>query len=216
MKTKQLLKESLIWVIIAIPFVYFAVLYPHLPGQIPIHFDIHGNPDNYASKATYWWLIGSMTIGLYLIMLIIPLIDPKGKIKQMGNKYYILKLILVGLMALLSIISVYVAANPKVKINFLIMITIGLMFLIFGNYMPSFKPNYFIGIRTPWTLESEDNWRRTHRMGGWLWAITGLVVIILTLVGVNALVSIILLTIAAFTPLVYSFIIYLEDKKKHQ
>ncbi len=216
MKTKQLLKESLIWVIIAIPFIYFAVLYPHLPAQIPIHFDIHGNPDNYASKAAYWWIISSMTIGLYLIMLIIPLIDPKGKIKQMGNKYYILKLILVGLMALLSIISVYVAANPKVKINFLIMITIGLMFLVFGNYMPSFKPNYFIGIRTPWTLESEENWRRTHRFGGWLWAITGLLVIILTVIGVNAIVSIILLTIAAFTPLVYSFIIYLEQKKKQQ
>ncbi len=214
MKTRQILKEAIIWIIIAIPFVYFALLYPGLPTQIPIHFDIHGNPDNFAAKSSYWWVIASTTLGIYLLMLIIPLIDPKRKIQQMGNKYYILKLILVALMSLMSIFSIYVASNPHVDIKFMIMILIGLIFMILGNYMPSFKPNYFIGIRTPWTLESEEIWRKTHRMGGWLWTITGLVVIILVLARLNLAVSIILLIIAALIPVIYSFVLYLEQRKQ--
>lgn len=214
MKKRQIIKEAFIWAIIAIPFVYYGILYPKLPAQIPIHFDIHGNPDNFTSKSKYWWVIAGTTLGIYALMLIIPFIDPKRKIQQMGNKYYMLKLILVALISLMSIFSIYVASNPNVDISFLVIVLIGLMFLILGNYMPSFKPNYFIGIRTPWTLESEVIWRKTHRMGGWLWSLTGIAVIILALARVNISISIILLLVAAFTPVIYSLILYLNRKNE--
>lgn len=213
MKAKNILKESLIWLIIAIPFVYYALVYPKLPAQIPIHFDIHGTPDNYAPKASYWWLIAATTLGMYALLLIIPLIDPKRKIRQMGNKYFMIKLLLVLLMSLMTIFSIYVASKPQIEIKFILALLLGVMILIIGNYMPSFKPNYFIGIRTPWTLESEEIWRKTHRLGGWLWAITGLVIIVLSLMKVSLTVSIILLILAGLVPVLYSFILYLEQKK---
>ena len=213
MKAKNILKESLIWLIIAIPFVYYALVYPKLPAQIPIHFDIHGTPDNYAPKASYWWLIAATTLGMYALLLIIPLIDPKRKIRLMGNKYFMIKLLLVLLMSLMTIFSIYVASKPQIEIKFILALLLGVMILIIGNYMPSFKPNYFIGIRTPWTLESEEIWRKTHRLGGWLWAITGLVIIVLSLMKVSLTVSIILLILAGLVPVLYSFILYLEQKK---
>ena len=213
MKTKQILKEAIIWLIIAIPLVYFGLIYKSLPEQIPIHFDIHGNPDNYAAKGSYWWIIILTTLGVYLLMLIIPLIDPKKRLQQMGNKYYVFKLLIVGLMSIISIMSVYAAANPQKDPSLLIMVIMGLMFMLLGNYMPSFKPNYFIGIRTPWTLESEDNWRKTHRIGGWTWTLTGLVVIILALLKASLILTIGLILLAAFIPVVYSFILYLKNKK---
>ncbi len=212
MKTKNLLKEAIIWAIIIIPFVYYAVVYSKLPAQVPIHFDLHGTPDNYASKSAYWWIIASTTLGMYLLLLIIPLIDPKHRLQQMGNKYYTIKLLLVTLMSLLSVFSIYMAQNPSANKSFILMLVFGLFFIVLGNYMPSFKPNYFIGIRTPWTLESEDIWRRTHRFGGWLWLATGLLIIIFTLLKTSPVVSFVLAITAALVPVIYSFVLYLKHK----
>ncbi len=212
MKTKAILKEAIIWMIIAVPFVYYAILYKDLPSQIPIHFDIHGNPDNFASKSGYWWVLATTTLGIYLLMIAIPLIDPKKRIKQMGNKYYSLKLLIVGLIAIINAFSIYVAANPGLDIKMIILVILGVVILVLGNYMPAFKPNYFIGIRTPWTLESEEIWRKTHRMGGWLWSITGILTIILALINVNPLIIFVLIMLASFIPVIYSFVLYLKKE----
>ena len=212
MKTKAILKEAIIWMLIAVPFVYYAILYKDLPSQIPIHFDVHGNPDNFASKSGYWWILASSIIGVYLLMLAIPLIDPKKRISQMGNKYYILKLLVVGLIAIINVFSIYAAANPGINLKMFILVILGVVFLLLGNYMPAFKPNYFIGIRTPWTLESEEIWRKTHRMGGWIWSITGILTIILALTNIHPIIVFGMIMLAAFIPVIYSFVLYLKRK----
>ncbi len=212
MKPKAILKEAIIWMLIAVPFVYYAILYKDLPSQIPIHFDVHGNPDNFASKSGYWWILASSIIGVYLLMLAIPLIDPKKRISQMGNKYYILKLLVVGLIAIINVFSIYAAANPGINLKMFILVILGVVFLLLGNYMPAFKPNYFIGIRTPWTLESEEIWRKTHRMGGWIWSITGILTIILALTNIHPIIVFGMIMLAAFIPVIYSFVLYLKRK----
>ncbi len=217
MKTKNILKEAIIWLIIAIPFIYFYSVQSTLPTKIPIHFNIYGKPDNWADKTSFIWLLAGLTIGIYAIFLIIPLIDPKGKIKQMGNKYYILKLMLVGLMSGLSIIMIISAKYQQIMSSKLVMLLIGLMFTILGNYMPSVKPNYFIGVRTPWTLESETNWRKTHRFTGWLWTGGGLLIILLSLLlKSTALVlsTVSIAVIIAFLPVFYSFVIFFKEREQ--
>ncbi len=217
MKTKNIVKEGLIWLIIAIPFIYFLSVQSTLPAQIPIHFNIHGQPDNWADKTSFVWLLAGMTLGVYALFLIIPLIDPKGKIKQMGNKYYILKLLLVSLMSGLSIIMIISAKYQQIMTSKLVILLIGLMFVVLGNYMPSVKPNYFIGVRTPWTLEDETNWRKTHRFTGWLWTLGGLVIILLSLVAKSAalfLSSVSIAVIIAFLPVFYSFALFLKQRRK--
>jgi len=82
-------------------------------------------------------------------MIIIPLIDPKKRLQQMQNKYYIIKLIVIGSMVLMSLISIYAAMNTNKDMRLLFMLAFSFIFILLGNYLATIKPNYFIGIRTP-------------------------------------------------------------------
>ena len=85
--------------------------------------------------------------------------------------------------------------------------------------MPSVKPNYFIGVRTPWTLESEQNWRATHRFTGWLWTLDGFFMLILGLLVKSAkfyaTISFINVLLVAFLPVLYSFLLFLKTQKSN-
>ena len=215
MKTKNLLKEAIIWLIIALPLGYLAYVWKDLPAQIPIHYGINGQPDNWTSPQGLIWLTLSMTLGVYLLMCIIPLIDPKQKITKMGTKYFAVKLLMTAFMSAVAFILIYTSVKTEIKTEKLIAILMGFLMVVFGNYMPSFKPNYFIGVRTPWTLESEPNWQATHRFAGWTWVTTGLFVFLLALFVNKHFVyqlSILLIMLAALAPIVYSFIYYLRNK----
>lgn len=218
-KTKKILAESIIWLLMAIPIAYFMLIYNQLPQQIPVHFNIHGQPDNWMNKANFIYLLLSMTVGVYLIIVLVPLVDPKKRILQMGNKFYALKFVLMAFMSGLSIFIIISAKNQHIVSSKFIWILVALLLIVLGNYMPSIKPNYFIGVRTPWTLESERNWRLTHRFTGWLWTIDGFLMIILSLMvkstKLYATVSFINVLIVAFAPILYSFLLFLMAKEQN-
>ncbi len=217
MKNKKLYKEAILWIIMAIPLVYYFSIKSTLPAQVPIHFNVNGEPDRWTSPSGLLWLILAMELGVYALMLVIPLIDPKRKLQQMGNKYFMLKLVLVGLMSAMSGLIIYSAINKDFNTELVIIILLSAMFIIFGNYLPTVKPNYFIGIRTPWTLENEDNWKNTHRFTGWLWTLGGLVILIMGLLIPQEyfylLVS--LIVVLAFIPVGYSFVYFLKQKQQN-
>ncbi len=213
---KPLLKKE--WpliLIILLPFIYLGYLWPHLPDKVPLHWNINGEIDRYGNKAELIIIPILLPLLIYIVFLVIPKIDPKNKLNKMGNKLQSLKALLTiitSIIALFILYSVKIQNLPNPNYSIL---GIGVLFVILGNYFKTIQPNYFIGIKTPWTLENETIWKETHRMAGKLWLIGGLVVIFTSLVldnKSNLTLFLIITGIITVIPIVYSYLLFKKLK----
>jgi uncharacterized membrane protein len=214
------LKKELPTLGIAIlPLLYLGSVWNSLPETVPIHWNLEGDIDNWGSKYALIGLVFLMPILTYILMLVVPKIDPKKRIEAMGGKYDQFKFILVAFMSVLSIFIIYISKNQKLSSPGIIFVLVGILYISLGNYFKVLKQNYFIGIKTPWTLENEEVWKLTHLLAGKMWVIGGLAVVILSLIlpeninfycfmGITAIISIV--------PIVYSYLIYKKLKNTNQ
>jgi len=170
---KTIKKEFPYLSIAILPFIYLAFIWSKLPSKVPMHMQLNGEIDRWGNKSELVLMVFMLTGLTYLIFLFLPKIDPKQKLQNMGKKFDSLRLILTLFMSVLAIYLLYSIQNQNTKPTLLFPL-VGLLFAFLGNYMKTLKPNYFIGIKTPWTLENEDVWRKTHLLGGKLWFIGGL------------------------------------------
>ena len=198
-----------------LPFVYLAYIWPSLPQRVPMHWNASGEIDRWGDKSETLMIPILMTGLVYVLFLILPKIDPKGKLESMGNKLNSFRMILTCFMSVLSIYVLYSIkthnADPKMLFPLL-----GLLFAFLGNYMKTMKPNYFIGFRTPWTLENEEVWKKTHKMGGMLWFIGGLLMTFTFLLeGKTQLYTFMaILVVITIIPVVYSYLEFQKQKNK--
>ena len=216
MNTFNLKTEIPMWILVILPMIYLGMIWNTLPEQVPIHFNAKGEVDGMGSKNMLIYLSLGMTLGTYLLMLLIPKIDPKNKINQMGKKFDTLRLLLVLFMSALACLIIYTSANTATFTINWVFIIIGMLIAVLGNYFQSIRPNYFVGIRTPWTLENEKVWKKTHRLAGRIWMPVGVLLCFLPFVisGENYLpLFLIIIGIITIIPVVYS---YLEFKKEGQ
>lgn len=192
------------------PLLYYFYLWSSLPATIPIHFDAHGNPNNYGSISYMAITLFFLTIGIYFFLRFIPKIDPKDSFGIFQNTFYKLRLILALFFSIIGFIIIDSVKYGQTNSAF-IFIIISFLISILGNYMGNIRPNYFIGIRTPWTLDNELIWKKTHYFTGRLWFVSGIVMgVLMTALPAGYIVvtfisSIVLL---AIYPLVYSFVKY--------
>ena len=131
----------------------------------------------------------------------------------MGNKYYSIRLITTLFITVLFTYIIYSVKEQSLGHPNFILMLIGAFFVLLGNYFKTIKPNYFVGIRTPWTLENEAVWKSTHKLGGKLWVVGGLLIIITSLVfsePTALTLSIVITAIITLVPIAHS---YLEFKK---
>ncbi|MBZ4665437.1 SdpI family protein [Mahella sp.] len=204
--------KSDIWliIIIAVALLSAIAVYGRLPDKIPMHWNINGEIDSYGGKGTIF-LLPLMNAGIYALMLLIPLIDPRrnnyGKFK---GAYRIMRAVLVILFTVIYGVVMLASLGYKVKVDFVITFSISLIFIVFGNYMGKIRHNYFVGIRTPWTLADEDVWLKTHRLGGRLFVLAGILSMIGSFIGgISAFVlMMVAVAVAALIPTIYSYIIY--------
>ncbi|MDX1627732.1 MAG: SdpI family protein [Fulvivirga sp.] len=213
---KSIIKEGILILITLLPLLALAFYYEKLPQSVPIHFNLEGEADNWADKSNLFYIFGGINLLLYFLLLIVPKIDPKGKIKQMGNKYFLIRLVVMLLISALWLVMLYTAHEGSISSIKFFPLIIVLFVIIFGNYMQSMKPNYFVGIRTPWSLEDEYNWKATHRFGGRLWMIGG-VLILIAMVFLPAKyhmqLSLLGTLLLALIPAGYSYWIFSRQKK---
>ena len=174
-------QELPLLVIVALPFLYLAYIWNQLPAEVPLHWNINGEVDRYGSKGELLIIPLLVCLPVYFSFLLIPFIDPKAKIQQMGVKYTHLRLGMTLAMSILAIILLYLPLNPSPTNSTLIFFPIGFIFIISGNFMQTIRPNYFVGIRTPWTLENETVWKDTHRIGGMVMLVFGAVLVLASL-----------------------------------
>lgn len=178
---KKWTRELLLWILIVLPYVYLASIWQELPDKVPTHFNTQGDPDGWSGKSLLLLIPAALGAGIYLVMLLGPVLDPKKKIGEMGDKYFRLRLLLTVFMSALALYMLYVTKAGRIENPQWLLVLIGLLVAMLGNYFQALRPNYFLGIRTPWTLESEEVWKKTHYLGGRLWMAGGLLIVVLAL-----------------------------------
>ncbi|CAM3685302.1 SdpI family protein [Mucilaginibacter galii] len=201
-----------------LPVAYLFFIYPTLPAKVPLHFGPGGKPDAFGEPKDlfgFQYLLLGVSLGVYLLIKYLPQIDPKQKAKYSADTFQKMSLGMVLFLSAINLAVLFATANGSFNIDKLLYPLMGLFFAFLGNLMNSIKPNYFAGIRTPWTLESEDTWRATHRLAAKLWFWGGVLITIITLLIKGQAASTFFLCgtiMLALIPMVYSFIYF----KKHQ
>lgn len=209
----NLKKEFPYILLMALPFIYLAYIWNTLPETVPTHWNASGEIDGYGSKNSLLLIPFMLPVLVYIIMTIAPKIDPKNKIAIMGKKYEQLKFFLVLFMSILALFIIYSSKTQSFSSPNIIYILLGLLFAGLGNFMKTVKPNYFIGIKTPWTLENETVWKKTHLLGGKIWFVGGLLIVCMSLIftaQTAATLFVIIAVLITIIPLVHS---YIEFKK---
>ena len=192
--------------VILLPILAGVILWNQLPEQIPNHWNLSGEIDGWCSKPF-------AVFGMPLIMLAFQWLcalgtgaDPK-KANHPEKMVHLVLWIIPVINVLLSVLTYAVALGEELRVEVIMPVFIGLVFTIVGNYLPKCKQNYTIGIKIPWTLNSEENWNKTHRLAGKIWVVGGFVIMISSIAGgwwlfVAAALMMVLV------PSIYSYLLY--------
>ena len=160
-----------------LPILIGVILWQDLPASLPSHFGLDGQADGFSSKFEVVFLIPLLMMGLHLFLVVVTSLDPKAS--HVSPKMRTLIYWLVPFISGLVQLSIYGAALGLIGNSTRIgLMMVGLVFLVVGNYLPKTKQNYTVGIRLPWTLDSEENWNKTHRLAGRLWVLGGLIILV--------------------------------------
>ena len=210
--------EPLAWIIWLLPLFYLLYVYPSLPEVVPMHFDGNGKPNGFGTRQTHLYVMLGLwvfNIAMYLLLRNISRLDPKSTVGSGKRVFNNLALAILLFLSILHVVIVYATVAGEFMIDRLLFALIGALFSYLGWIMRDIEPNYFVGIRTPWTLEDPENWRATHRFGArwFLWG--GIAIILLSLVlprpaMIYASISVLLLV--AFVPIGFSYRYFARKK----
>lgn len=209
MKNKfKLRKDSIISIIASILLVviFNILFYDKMPAELPTHWNFQGQADDYSSKFHAMVVIQGFLVLMNAFLCFMLDSDPKNN-KQCNLVMTISKLSMPAIMLLIYIITVMAGFGREVKVSTILPIFIGLLFIAIGNYFPKIKRNYTMGIKLPWTLNSDENWRRTHRLGGICFIIIGLS-LILSVFLKSEIVFLVPLILGGIIPAIYSYYLY--------
>ena len=170
--------------IVAAAFIASAIVYPRLPELVPTHWSgMDPTPDGWSSSAFGAWLMPVTLLGMWGLLWILPKIDPRGSnYAKFGDAF---EGIIVSVMLFIlgmHIIILRAALGHQAPMQRVVPIGIGVLFVAIGNLLPRARPNWFVGIRTPWTLSSDRVWEKTHRFGGRVFVAAGIVIVLGALV----------------------------------
>jgi uncharacterized membrane protein len=208
---KEILPIFIILAIIAFSF----YIYPSLPDQVPSHWNERGEIDAYSGKTFAVLFFPGLTLGIYLLMMFLPRLDPLRKnYPSFSTAYYWIRTVLVVFFSGLYLFTIWTALGGDLKINNFIIPAISILFIVIGILLPKVKKNYFVGIRTPWTLASEETWNKTHSLGGKLFVLTGLLTLLSPFLSEKPMTFLIFTVIeAVIIVFVYSYLIYKKVEK---
>ena len=207
--------KTIILGIIILSFVIGAYFYPQMPDKVASHWNVQGEVDGYMSKFWGLFLMPIVSIGLLLLFILIPKIDPLKENIEKFRKYFDDFMVLM-IIFLFYIYVLTLAWNIGLRFDMgqAIIPAMGLLFYYVGTLLTNTKRNWFIGIRTPWTLSSDKVWEETHRVGGKLFKLAGIIVILglffLKWLLWFVVVPVILFALCTF---IYSYFVYQKELK---
>lgn len=193
------------------------VAYPQLAERIPTHWNMSGEADDWSSRLFGAWLIPLMMAVLWLVMRALPHLDPRGaNYEKFKGMYEALIVLTLAFMLVIHVLMLASATGTRMDIGRIVLATAGAFFGVIGFLLPKAHPNWFVGIRTPWTLTSDVAWERTHKLGGPLFVLIGVLTLVTALVAPRLTVWVLTLSVTGVTVFlfIYSYRVWKMDTQR--
>jgi uncharacterized membrane protein len=214
-----MIKKNKVTLIIAtlvmlIPMFIGLLLWDKLPEQIPSHWNIHGEVDGWSSKGFAVFFFPALLMAIHWVCVFASCTDPKAQ--NYHPKMIGLVLWICPVLSLILNSLVYTAAlGYPINMEIIMPLLVGLMFIIVGNLLPKCRQSYTMGIKLPWTLANEENWNKTHRFGGKVWAVGGVIIMATAFLGSFwLLIATMVVMVAA--PTIYSYCLYRKQTRSER
>ena len=200
--------------LIAGMFLLAAVSWSTAPDRIPVHWGMTGEVDRYGGRLEGLVAIPALGALVYLLMLFLPRIDPgRANYARFGGAYYTVRAAVLVIFAVLYGVTHLIIRGVQVDMPQVVGLVVGAMFFLFGNLLGKIRPNWFVGVRTPWTLSSKRAWTKTHRLAGWVFILGGIAImaagVLQNAVAVWLATGVLLVGLAGAT--VYSYLVWRTD-----
>lgn len=193
---------------------FTVAVYGSLPERIPTHFNIRGEADSWSSRPVGAFLLPGIMLGIWLLMNVLRRVDPRrDNYERFDDTFRLLVNGIILFMGALHVLVLGAALGWPIAFPTALVVLLGLGFVAMGNYLPRIRSNWWMGIRTPWTLESERVWRETHRLAGRTFVLAGIATFLSIALpaGVRAWVMFGSIMVAAIIPLVYSYFLWRRE-----
>lgn len=152
-----------------------AVVWPLVPDRIPVHWNLAGEVDRYGGKVEGVLLLPLVAFGLYWLLLLLPLVDPRREnYRRFQTSYLVIRWSLTLFLAVIYGLTLATAMGQAIDMGLCISMLMSVLLMVLGMTMGNIEPNWFVGVRTPWTLSSEASWTKTHRLAKWIFVAIGL------------------------------------------
>lgn len=199
-------------------FALSALAYGRLPDPVPTHWNLHGVVDGWTAKPFGPFVLPLAMLGAWIVLRFVPRISPKGfQVEGFRPAFEVMKVTILGVLLVITAAVHLAGMGHPVSVGRVAQGAVGVLFVVLGNYMGKVTRNFFVGIRTPWTLANEEVWSRTHRFGGRLMVLAGLVCLVAALLDVmSAAILIGAILLAAVVPVAYSYVVYRRLSPKDQ
>lgn len=194
-----------------IPILIGLALWNKLPEQLPFHWDINGNVDNWASKTVAVFAMPAFMLVMQWVCVLASTADPKSA--NYNRKTFQLVLWICPVLSFVLNTLVYSSAlGYSLAIETIMPLFMGVLFIVLGNLLPKMKQTYTMGIKLPWTLNNEENWNKTHRFAGKLWVAGGVLILATAFLG-NFWIFIAIIALTCIIPTIYSYVYYKKHKE---
>lgn len=207
--------KTIILGIIMLSFIIGAYFYPQMPDRVASHWNVRGEVDGYMSKFWGLFLMPIVSIGLLLLFILIPKVDPlKENIEKFRKHFNDFMVLMIVFLFYIYLLTLAWNVGLRFDMSRAIIPAMGLLFYYIGTLLANSKRNWFIGIKTPWTLSSDKVWEETHRIGGKLFKLAGMI----TILGLFFLkwllwfVAVPVILVALYTS-IYSYFVYQKELK---
>ena len=201
-------------VITLMPMLIGIALWNKLPAEVPTHFGINNEPDGYSSKAFSVFGMPLLMLAMHIVCIFATKLDPK--MGGLSSKVFTMVLYIIPAVSLLICAMIYpVALGKEMRVGLIVILFMGLLFTMLGNYLPKCKQSYTVGIKLPWTLDDSENWTKTHALAGKLWVAGGLLIIITAFLE-NPVIFFSIVVVMVLVPTVYSYLLFKNKRNKSE
>lgn len=186
-------------------------LYPRLPYHVPVHWNINGRVNGTMAKPWGVFFTPLVMLALWVVFLALPAISPKGfRMDNFRSVYDVVRLAVLGFLFLITSVTLLAGAGYPLPIPLIVSTLLGVFLIVLGNFLPKIRKNFFVGVRTPWTLANDEVWLKTHRLAGWVFVFGGLAIVVEGLAGGSEIAWLLpaTLILIVLVPILGSYVLY--------
>jgi uncharacterized membrane protein len=207
------------WLLVGLTLGFSAAMYSRLPDQIPTHWSVRGEINDYSSRTLAAWLMPAVLAAMAIILPRLPAIDPRrANYEKFRPSYDLVISAVMTLIAAMHVVTLGAALGWPVPIMKVTPMMVGALFVVIGNVLPRARSNWLFGIRTPWTLTNERVWERTHRLGGMTFVVAGLLLFVSAFLAPPVMFGVLVAAtvLASIIPVTYSYFAWKQESSHAQ